>query len=68
MIQNDSANEKLWNECKNCLTEGKQKFFDKVKESFICVCCQELVYEPITVTCKHNICKVIFSFLVFILV
>lgn len=24
----------------------------------MCVCCQELVYQPVTTECFHNVCKV----------
>lgn len=24
----------------------------------MCVCCQELVYQPVTTECLHNVCKV----------
>lgn len=57
MINNDKANEKLWSECKNMLNDGKTKFTSKVEETFICICCQELVYMPITTLCQHNVCK-----------
>lgn len=35
-----------------------QVFHDKVEELFLCICCQDLVCKPITLTCTHNICKV----------
>ncbi|RZC38251.1 E3 ubiquitin-protein ligase UHRF1 [Asbolus verrucosus] len=57
VILQDQINEKLWKECKEMLGEGRQKFLNKVEETFMCVCCQEILYEPITVTCKHNVCK-----------
>ncbi|GJQ82081.1 hypothetical protein Trydic_g6953 [Trypoxylus dichotomus] len=56
-IANDEINQDLWNECKQFLKHGKSKFVSKVEETFICICCQELVYMPITTTCKHNVCK-----------
>ncbi|XP_044258582.1 E3 ubiquitin-protein ligase UHRF1-like [Tribolium madens] len=57
MIKDDHENKKLWVECKEVLREGKLKFLNKVEELFICVCCQEIVFEPITMSCKHNVCK-----------
>lgn len=57
-IRNDVLNEKLWNECLHCANETEQKFLDKVQDLFICICCQELLKQPITTECKHNICKV----------
>ncbi|VFV37462.1 e3 ubiquitin-protein ligase uhrf1 [Lynx pardinus] len=34
-----------------------QKFLSKVEETFQCICCQELVFRPITTVCQHNVCK-----------
>jgi len=31
---------------------------EKVSELFRCICCQELLYQPITTPCAHNFCKV----------
>ena len=31
---------------------------DKIQEAFMCIVCQEVVYQPITTPCLHNICKV----------
>lgn len=57
-ILSDNDNEKLWNECKSLFEEGKQAFLNKVEELFRCICCQEIVYMPVSTECKHNICKV----------
>lgn len=35
-----------------------QIFLSKVKEAFQCICCQELVFRPVTTVCQHNVCKV----------
>lgn len=35
-----------------------QVFLSKVKEAFQCICCQELVFRPVTTVCQHNVCKV----------
>lgn len=35
-----------------------QKFLNKVEEVFLCICCQEVVYQPITTECQHNVCRV----------
>ncbi|XP_072268955.1 E3 ubiquitin-protein ligase UHRF1-like [Pyxicephalus adspersus] len=56
LIEKDELNVKLWNEVMNFLKEGP-KFINKVEETFLCICCQEVVYEPITTECLHNICK-----------
>ncbi|XP_063777449.1 E3 ubiquitin-protein ligase UHRF1-like [Pseudophryne corroboree] len=56
LIKKDELNVKLWNEVMSFLKEGP-KFISKVEETFLCICCQEVVYEPITTECLHNICK-----------
>ncbi|XP_077346932.1 E3 ubiquitin-protein ligase UHRF1-like [Lithobates pipiens] len=56
LIQKDDLNGKLWSEVMSFLKEGP-KFINKVEESFLCICCQEVVYEPVTTECLHNICK-----------
>lgn len=35
-----------------------QAFLSKVEETFQCICCQELVFQPVTTVCQHNVCKV----------
>ncbi|XP_068091119.1 E3 ubiquitin-protein ligase UHRF1-like [Hyperolius riggenbachi] len=56
LIQKDQLNAKLWSEVMSFLKEGP-KFIAKVEETFLCICCQEVVYEPVTTECLHNICK-----------
>ncbi|KAM4709156.1 E3 ubiquitin-protein ligase UHRF1-like isoform 1-T2 [Discoglossus pictus] len=56
LIKSDTQNTKLWDEVMGFLKEGP-KFLSKVEETFLCICCQEVVYEPITTECMHNICK-----------
>ncbi|XP_073533462.1 E3 ubiquitin-protein ligase UHRF1-like [Phyllobates terribilis] len=56
LIKKDELNAKLWNEAMTYLKEGP-KFISKVEETFLCICCQEVVYQPITTECLHNICK-----------
>uniref|UniRef100_A0A673WHP1 E3 ubiquitin-protein ligase UHRF n=1 Tax=Salmo trutta TaxID=8032 RepID=A0A673WHP1_SALTR len=34
-----------------------QKFLNKVEEVFLCICCQEVVFQPITTECQHNVCR-----------
>ncbi|XP_060618282.2 E3 ubiquitin-protein ligase UHRF2 [Anolis sagrei] len=56
LIQEDSPNQKVWDEVQVSLKEGPN-FLKKVEQSFMCVCCQELVYQPVTTECLHNVCK-----------
>ncbi|KAI0233000.1 E3 ubiquitin-protein ligase UHRF1 [Lamellibrachia satsuma] len=57
LIKADSENEKVWQEALKTTSEGPQKFLEHVSEMFMCICCQEIVFKPITTSCKHNICK-----------
>ncbi|NWV55300.1 UHRF1 ligase, partial [Daphoenositta chrysoptera] len=56
LIKSDEANEKLWNEVLEALKDGP-KFLNKVEEAFLCICCQEVVFRPVTTICQHNVCK-----------
>ncbi|NXX96066.1 UHRF1 ligase, partial [Centropus bengalensis] len=56
LIKSDEANEKLWNEVLEALKDGP-KFLSKVEEAFLCICCQEVVFRPVTTVCQHNVCK-----------
>lgn len=56
-ITQDSVNKKLWDEALEHTSEGGQKFLQKVEELFTCICCQEIVFKPVTTECSHNVCK-----------
>ncbi|XP_038845538.1 E3 ubiquitin-protein ligase UHRF1-like isoform X3 [Salvelinus namaycush] len=56
LIKEDQPNRKNWDEAMGHLKEGPN-FLRKVEQTFMCVCCQELVYQPITTVCTHNVCK-----------
>ncbi|XP_013871455.1 E3 ubiquitin-protein ligase UHRF2 isoform X2 [Austrofundulus limnaeus] len=56
LIGDDTLNRKLWEEAKESLKEGPN-FLRKLEQIFMCVCCQELVFQPITTICSHNVCK-----------
>ncbi|XP_064335847.1 E3 ubiquitin-protein ligase UHRF1 isoform X2 [Camelus dromedarius] len=56
LIKEDKSNTKLWTEILKSLKDGP-KFLSKVEETFLCICCQELVFRPITTICQHNVCK-----------
>ncbi|XP_014836021.1 PREDICTED: E3 ubiquitin-protein ligase UHRF1 [Poecilia mexicana] len=56
LIKNDQKNKKLWDEAMESLSLGP-KFLTKVEEVFLCICCQEVVFQPITTECQHNVCK-----------
>ncbi|KAJ8356834.1 hypothetical protein SKAU_G00196280 [Synaphobranchus kaupii] len=56
LIKEDELNKKLWDEAKESLKQGP-KFLSKVEEVFLCICCQEVVYQPVTTECQHNVCR-----------
>ncbi|XP_076019910.1 E3 ubiquitin-protein ligase UHRF2 [Genypterus blacodes] len=56
LIREDGANKKIWDEALQNLAEGPN-FLRKVEQTFMCVCCQELAYQPITTVCTHSVCK-----------
>uniref|UniRef100_A0A6Q2YRB5 E3 ubiquitin-protein ligase UHRF n=1 Tax=Esox lucius TaxID=8010 RepID=A0A6Q2YRB5_ESOLU len=55
-IKEDEPNRKLWDEAMESLALGP-KFLNKVEEVFLCICCQEVVFQPITTECQHNVCR-----------
>ncbi|XP_076009168.1 E3 ubiquitin-protein ligase UHRF1 [Genypterus blacodes] len=56
LIKSDEPNRKLWDEVSESLSLGP-KFLNKVEEVFLCICCQEVVFQPITTECQHNVCR-----------
>uniref|UniRef100_A0A673WJC5 E3 ubiquitin-protein ligase UHRF n=1 Tax=Salmo trutta TaxID=8032 RepID=A0A673WJC5_SALTR len=56
LIKEDQPNKKNWDEAMGHLKEGPN-FLRKVEQTFMCVCCQELAYQPVTTVCAHNVCK-----------
>ncbi|GAB6026804.1 ubiquitin-like with PHD and RING finger domains 2 [Chamberlinius hualienensis] len=56
MIKEDKPNAKLWEDCLSVVSNGILQFNDKVKENFMCICCQELLCKPVTTPCQHNFC------------
>uniref|UniRef100_A0A3P9A3B0 E3 ubiquitin-protein ligase UHRF n=1 Tax=Esox lucius TaxID=8010 RepID=A0A3P9A3B0_ESOLU len=63
-IKEDEPNRKLWDEAMESLALGPVrkaspdfKFLNKVEEVFLCICCQEVVFQPITTECQHNVCR-----------
>ncbi|XP_064113052.1 E3 ubiquitin-protein ligase UHRF1-like [Macrobrachium nipponense] len=56
-ISEDVKNVKLWKECREQLSNGRSQFLNAVEERFLCICCQELVFKPVTTECKHNVCS-----------
>ncbi|XP_071800334.1 E3 ubiquitin-protein ligase UHRF1-like [Asterias amurensis] len=56
LIDCDETNKKVWEEVAQEIQTGK-KLLSAVEDAFTCICCQEVVYHPITMPCQHNICK-----------
>ncbi|XP_076461119.1 E3 ubiquitin-protein ligase UHRF1-like [Babylonia areolata] len=57
LIREDTVNQKLWNDALEHTSEGKQKFLQHLEDLFMCICCQEILYKPVTLQCSHNFCK-----------
>lgn len=57
MIADDTKNSKLWETVLAKLSAGKQEFLNEVQNTFVCICCLELVNKPVTTDCNHNFCK-----------
>ncbi|XP_046982149.1 E3 ubiquitin-protein ligase UHRF1-like [Schistocerca americana] len=56
IIAKDEQNEELWQHCSFYVRDGKMKYLKAIQENFTCICCQELLYLPITTPCSHNVC------------
>uniref|UniRef100_A0AAV2KWP5 E3 ubiquitin-protein ligase UHRF n=1 Tax=Knipowitschia caucasica TaxID=637954 RepID=A0AAV2KWP5_KNICA len=56
LIKSDELNKKVWDEAMQSLSLGP-KFLTHVEEVFLCICCQEVVFQPITTECHHNVCR-----------
>ncbi|XP_041476197.1 E3 ubiquitin-protein ligase UHRF1-like isoform X2 [Lytechinus variegatus] len=56
MIDEDEQNKSHWKAIIEECQAGK-KFITAVEDTFTCICCQEVVYHPISTPCSHNICK-----------
>ena len=52
LISKDVHNEKCWAE----LLDDISDWHHKVTDTFTCICCTDVVFEPVTTECKHNIC------------
>lgn len=56
LIEKDCKNKKIWDQL-IANPESHRQFLQTVEERFLCICCQEVVYQPITVDCGHSTCK-----------
>jgi len=56
LIKSDQLNEKTWLELvKNVATH--RQFLQEIEDRFLCICCQEVVHQPVTIECGHSTCK-----------
>ncbi len=51
----------LYTACTQCygffVSLSQAGLLSRIQEIFNCIVCQEVVYQPVTTTCSHNICK-----------
>ncbi|XP_065904342.1 E3 ubiquitin-protein ligase UHRF1-like [Dysidea avara] len=58
LIGEDDVNKKIWDELLAGATQDSSKgFLPAVEDAFKCICCQEVVFQPVTTSCGHNVCK-----------
>jgi len=57
LVDADTLNAKMWEEIKAECLKGRPKFIEKMKDMFECVCCQDVVFRPVTTNCGHNTCQ-----------
>lgn len=56
-VEEDELNSAKWEELNEFLKEGKIKYLEELKKIFECICCQNLIFKPVTTLCKHNFCQ-----------
>lgn len=58
LIKSDICNSKMWEEVMQFAeSAGSAGLLSKIEELFTCIVCQEVVYQPISTPCSHNVCK-----------
>lgn len=57
LIKADKLNAKVWEQLVNSISKGTEGLLSRIQEALTCIVCQEVVHQPITTTCFHNICK-----------
>ena len=56
MMKEDKVNAKLWDQVKIKGASSKGELLDYIEEIFCCIICQDIVYQPVTIPCSHNVC------------
>ena len=56
LINKDIGNKQIWEYILENV-ETHARFLQDIEEKFVCICCQEVVFQPITVACGHSTCK-----------
>jgi len=57
LVNKDKKNKKLWQEVMEGSYKNKKEMTDKVEEVFCCIICQDVVCQPVTTPCGHNVCQ-----------
>jgi len=56
-MQADELNCKVWEEVKAKEYNTKKDLTEFVESQFCCIICQDIVFQPVTTPCLHNVCK-----------
>ena len=53
LMQEDTANKKLWDDILAGKYLNKKELTDKIEEDFCCMVCMDLVFKPVSITIYH---------------
>jgi len=56
-MEADKLNSKVWEEVKLKEYSNKKEMTEFVESQFCCIICQDIVFQPVTTPCLHNICR-----------
>ena len=56
-INQDSPNTKVWQTILTADFKNYNSFLSEVETEFACICCQDIVLNPMIISCTHTICK-----------
>jgi len=56
LMKEDKLNANLWEQVKTKGVSNKKELTDYVEDIFCCIICQDIVFQPVTTPCSHNVC------------